>query len=173
MKTMHVSIIVLVVIAVCGHAFAKGPKAETKLDEALASAKADGKLLFIQFGRESCGNCQALKSYIATSAVKLQKDRFIYVDLDCDNPDASQSFYKHFKVEGRMLPFVVIADSEGKQLVSRTGYGTPVEFKKLIKEANKKVPEKLGDTSGPKTTTGKPSGISTGVTAKKTTPQDD
>jgi hypothetical protein len=42
-------------------------------------------------------------------------------------------------VDGRTLPFVVIADSEGKQLVGRSGYGEPADFQQLIKEASRQI----------------------------------
>lgn len=148
MKRASLVVVILSLAAIGGTALAKGPKAETKLEEAMVSAKADGKLLFIQMGRETCGNCQALKSYISSGAVRLPKERFVYVDLNCDNREASQAFFSRYKVDGNTLPFVVVADSEGKQLAGRSGYGSPEEFKKLVKEAAKLVPAKGHEATG-------------------------
>jgi len=158
MKQLQLSVIVLIMILMGDHAHAKGPQALTDLTAALESAKTEGKMLIIQYGREACGNCQALKTAIAKGEVKLPKDRFIYVDLNCDDPKTQQSFSKNFKVEGKMLPFVVIADSEGKQLVSRAGYGAPEDFKKMIKEASKqKAPIRTPGKSQNRTTKPLPS----------------
>jgi thioredoxin-related protein len=119
---------------------AKGPEAVTDLDKALEQAKTEKKLLFIQYGREKCGNCQTLKGYVAQNAVRLPKDKFIYVDLNCDDPATRAAFGKHFKVEGSTLPFVVIADADGKQLAGRTGFGSPAEYKKFLSQAQSKKP---------------------------------
>ena len=133
MKTLGWSLLALLMWGAT--AFAKGPAAVTDLAQALDQAKAEKKMLFIQYGRETCSNCQALRSYIAKNEVRLSKDKFIYVDLNCDDKTTSAAFRKSFKVEGSTLPFVVIADAEGKQLAGRSGYGTSADFKKLIQSA--------------------------------------
>ncbi|MBI5820388.1 MAG: thioredoxin family protein [Verrucomicrobia bacterium] len=136
----------ITMMAVLGIAvtLAKGPEAETNLNAALAKAKKEGKMLFVQFGRESCGNCQALKGMINAGDVKLSERNFVYADVNCDDRATSQLFRSKFKVQGRTLPFVVIADSDGKQLAARSGYGSADEFKRLIKDAQKmlKTPQK-------------------------------
>ena len=134
MKTLGWALLALLVLGAT--AFAKGPEAITDLAPALDQAKAEKKMLFIQYGRETCGNCQALRGYIAKNEVRLSKDKFIYVDLNCDDKTTSAAFRKNFKVEGSTLPFVVVADAEGKQLAGRSGYGTPADFKKLIQSAS-------------------------------------
>ena len=111
----------------------------TNLDAALTKAKKDKTLLFVLYGRATCGNCQALRSYLKTGHVRLASDKFVYVDLNCDDPAAQQEFGKHFKVTGNMLPFVVIADADGKQIDSRTGFGDETAFEKFIKAAAKKA----------------------------------
>ena len=65
-------------------------------------------------------------------------ERFVYVDLNCDDQAAMTEFGRHFKVDGQALPFVVIANFEGKQVVARCGYGTPTDYQRLILEAEAK-----------------------------------
>jgi thioredoxin-like negative regulator of GroEL len=138
MKTLRMLLLAGALLWSAPQGFAKGPEAVTDLDQALEQAKTGKKMLFIQYGREKCGNCQALKGYIAKNAVRLDKDKFIYVDLNCDDQAASAAFGKRFKVSGNTLPFVVIADAEGKQLAGRTGFGQPAEYKKFISQATSK-----------------------------------
>ena len=140
MKALRMVLIAVALLWSVPQGFAKGPAAVTDLDKALEQAKTEKKLLFIQFGREKCGNCQALRGYVAKGEVKLPKDKFIYVDLNCDDAATSGAFRKLFKVEGGMLPFVVVADSEGKQLAGRTGFGSPAEYKKFLTSAQTKKP---------------------------------
>ena len=140
MKALRMVLIAVALLWSAPQGFAKGPAAVTDLDKALEQAKTEKKLLFIQYGREKCGNCQALRSYVAKNEVKLSKDKFVYVDLNCDDAATSGAFRKLFKIEGGTLPFVVVADSEGKQLAGRSGSGTPAEYKKFLSQAASKKP---------------------------------
>lgn len=103
----------------------------------LEEAKQQQKLLFVDFGREACGNCRVLHELIEGRDLRLSSSKFIVANLNCDDPATKKLFYSKFKVEGKTLPFVVIADPDGNQLVSRSGYGTAKEYNDLIKEARK------------------------------------
>jgi thioredoxin-related protein len=140
MKALPMVLIAAALLWSVPQGFAKGPAAVTDLDKALEQAKTEKKLLFIQYGREACGNCKALRSYVAKNEVRLPKEKFVYVDLNCDDAATSGAFRKHFKVEGGMLPFVVVADAEGKQLAGRSGFGSPAEYKKFLTQAQAKKP---------------------------------
>lgn len=109
----------------------------TDIDTGLAQARTENKLVFIQYGREACGNCQALKGYIKNRSLRLSESKYVYVDANCDDAATSKAFRSKFKVEGSTLPFVVVAASDGTQLASKTGYGSPDEYEDLLKEAQK------------------------------------
>lgn len=117
-------------------AFADAPVAVTTLTAAMRKAKVEGKLLFVQSGRENCGNCQALKGLIAQGKVRLPESQFVYADVDWDDEKEGELFEATFKVRGNMLPFVVIAAADGTQLAARSGYGTQKDFEKLLAEAH-------------------------------------
>ena len=117
-------------------AFAAAPKI-TDVNEALSKGQADNKMVFIQYGREACGNCQALKAMIKGGKVHLSPSKFVYADVNCDDAATSKAFGSKFKVSGNTLPFVVIASPDGKQLAARSGYGSAQDFEKLIKDAEK------------------------------------
>jgi thioredoxin-related protein len=130
----------LCLVLVTTLAFA-GKAAVTDIKAALDQAKAENKMLFLQYGREACGNCQALKAMIKSKKVQLSDSKFVYADVNCDDSATKKVFASHFKVSGNTLPFVVIASPDGKQLASHGGYGTEAEFNKLIKEASKAAKE--------------------------------
>ncbi len=117
-------------------AFAAAPKI-TDVNEALGKAQSENKMLFLQYGREACGNCQALKGMIKTGKVRVSPSKFVYADVNCDDAATSKAFSEKFKVSGNTLPFVVIAAPDGRQLAARAGYGSPQDFEKLIKDAEK------------------------------------
>jgi thioredoxin-related protein len=117
-------------------AFAAAPKV-TDVNEALSTAQTENKMVFMQYGREACGNCQALKAMIKGGKVRLSPSKFVYADVNCDDPETSKAFSSKFKVSGSTLPFVVIAAPDGRQLAARSGYCSPQDFEKLIKDAEK------------------------------------
>jgi len=123
---------------------AKQAEPVTNLVAALDAAKAGNKLLFVQYGREACGNCQALKGLIRRGQLKLRDTEFVYADVCCDDPATRKAFNDQFKIEGTALPFVIIAAPDGKQLASRSGYGEANEFDRLIDTAEKKFKEEGG-----------------------------
>ena len=109
----------------------------TDVNDALSKGQTEKKMVFIQYGREACGNCQALKAMIKGGKVHLSPSKFVYADVNCDDPATSQAFGAKFKVSGNTLPFVVIAAPDGKQLAARSGGGSAQDFEKLIKDAEK------------------------------------
>ena len=133
------------VLMFVGISYALRPIPVTDLDKALKDAKAGNKMLFIQYGREACGNCQHLKKLISSGKVTLNSEEFIYADLDCDNPKIGKKFYGMFNVSGSTLPFVVIADSSGKQLASMSGYADENAYMGLIKQAREASSKVRGD----------------------------
>ena len=120
-------------------AVAAGPEKITDINAALEKAKAENKLLFLQMGRDSCENCQALRTMVSKKEVQLPVAKFVYADVNCDDSATMRVFARKFKVIGNTLPFVVVAAPDGTQLGARSGYGTAAEFTKLIHDASKKV----------------------------------
>ncbi|MBU1693559.1 MAG: hypothetical protein KKC51_06310 [Verrucomicrobia bacterium] len=140
-------------LGLAGTCGAKQAEPVTDLAQALERAKTENKLLFIQYGREACGNCKALKNLIRGGQLKLRDTQFVYADISCDDKATRQIFNEKFKVEGNTLPFVIVADPCGKQLVSRTGYGEANEFDRLIGTAEKKM-RQAGAATGATAATG-------------------
>jgi thioredoxin-related protein len=118
---------------------AAGPAKITDINEALAKAKAENKMLFLQYGREACSNCQALRAIVASHKLQLSPSKFVYADVNCDDSETSKVFRQKFKVSGSTLPFVVVVAPDGTQLAGRTGYGDVPEFTKLIHDAQKSL----------------------------------
>lgn len=107
----------------------------TDLSIALSKARSESKNIFVLVGRENCKNCRTLRSYIDEGEVKVNEEQFVYVDLNCDDPKSLKEFESAFKAKGRELPVVVVADPYGRQFATRSGYGRPEEFTKLIDDA--------------------------------------
>lgn len=121
-------------------AVAAGPEKITDMKAALAKAKTENKLLFLQIGRADCENCEALRTLVAKKKVELPVAKFVYADVNWDDGATKRVFQYKFKVIGSTLPFVVVAAPDGTQLAARSGAGSTAEFEKLIHEAAKKAP---------------------------------
>lgn len=133
MKSLLASLLVLCAAT----AFAGPPAGITSLKAAIKAARTQGKFLFVQLGRENCGNCQQLKSMITQNELPLSDTRYVYADVDFDDLSTFDLFNRHFKADGEYLPFVVIAAPDGTQLAAHTGSGTLKDYKHLINDAEK------------------------------------
>ncbi|MHB1080016.1 MAG: hypothetical protein ACYC67_11460 [Prosthecobacter sp.] len=129
---------------------ADGPAKITNLKTAMKTAKSEGKLLFVQMGRETCGNCQALKGMIENNEVRLSSSQYVYADVDCDDASTDELFEKCFQVEGSTLPFVVVASPDGTQLAARTGGGSVKDYTNLLRDAQKAAKKLMDTKSGKK-----------------------
>lgn len=117
--------------------FAQASKPVTSISAALAKAKSENKLLFLQLGREDCPHCQALRAMIKSQKVSLPEEKFVYADVNCDDRPTMKAFVSRFQVRGNELPFVVIAAPDGTQLVARSGEGSEKDYNKLVRRAEK------------------------------------
>ncbi len=144
MKSISIFTTTVILALTASLTFAASP-AVKDINAALVKAKTEKKMIFLQYGREACGNCQALKGMIKAGKVRVSSTKFVYADVNCDDPATSALFASKFKVSGSTLPFVVIAAADGTQLAGHSGYGSDVEFNKLIQQA-----EKAAKTAGAK-----------------------
>jgi thiol:disulfide interchange protein DsbD len=92
------------------------PTTLTSFDEQLATARASGKPVMIDFGAEWCAACKELEriTYVAPQVVR-EAGRFVNIKVDATNEDDSiTSLYERFGVQG--LPTVAFVSSSGEIL---------------------------------------------------------
>jgi hypothetical protein len=86
------------------------------LQEAQVAARAQGKVLFIEYGRKECSNCRALVSRVLPTAGLRERFAANTVGLaaDCDEPDPKLEAL--FKIglgpDAKALPFVAFASPD-------------------------------------------------------------
>ena len=106
-------------------------------EEALAAAKRDGKKIFIEMGRELCGNCRNLvQSIVPKPAVaELLKQNFVALASDADDPQQPvlDLAMEHLS-DAMMLPFVMFTDAEGRFLAGGHGAVDPTAFERVLRE---------------------------------------
>jgi len=102
----------------------KGLNWHTKLADALADAKKNGKHVLIEYGRKACSNCRTLVSNLLPSPqVRPEIDEhFVLLATDCDQPEADvRSLGAKHMSHARSLPFVMYLDAEGKFIFGTEG----------------------------------------------------
>ena len=129
------------------------PKGFTdNLDEALATAKAEGKYVYACFsGSDWCGWCKRLEGEVLSKpefVPAVEKDYvLVYIDMPNDKNLLSEraktenpKLVKQYKVRG--FPTALILDGEGKT-VSQTGYraGGPEKYAKHLRALRRHAPE--------------------------------
>ena len=88
------------------------------LAAALASAKKDGKRVFVDFETTWCGPCKQMDQWVYTAAdVAAALQDAVCVKLD---GDAERELVKRFAVEG--YPTMLLLDADGKELRRAVGY---------------------------------------------------
>lgn len=107
----------------------------TRFEEAKAAAAREGKLVFIEMGREQCSNCRSLVSAVLPqpSIAKTLKKDFVALSADIDElEDPLRDLLLENMPDAMMLPFVVITDAEGSWLSGSHGALQPADLEKTL-----------------------------------------
>jgi len=115
----------------------RGAEPCSSFDEALRQAKEGGKLVFVEFGRANCKNCEELKGMIRSGQVALPPSKFVLAFLDCDVKENSKLIDERFKIGAHKLPFAVVTDAEGSLLGVKTGFSTAKGYMEFVSEAER------------------------------------
>jgi thioredoxin-related protein len=112
----------------------------TRFAGALAQAQAEKKLLFIEMGREACGQCRSLvQSVVPRSDIApLLKDSFVALASDADDTEEEVLELANNLEDAMMLPFVIFADANGKFLTGSSGSVHPMNFKATLENLTRK-----------------------------------
>ncbi len=116
----------------------------TSWSEAISAARAEKKLLFIEFGREQCGNCRALIQGVVPHAevAPILQQQFVALASDCDDPEDPVSALAAQLPDAMMLPFAIFADAQGRFLAGSEGAQSASGFKALLARVIAKSTEK-------------------------------
>ncbi len=139
MKKLLILLAAALILPAMAADFPKGsPQFGTNYEEALATAKKEGKPVVLVFSAAWCPPCQAMKKTVYPSAeVKPLQDKFVWAYLDVDE-EANAKAAEQYKVQG--IPHVQFLDKEGKALISQVGGVSAAEFAGILT----KVAEKSG-----------------------------
>ena len=106
----------------------------TRWDEALADARREGKLLFVEFGRAACSQCRTLVQGVIPhpQIAPLLQRGFVALASDCDDAEEQVERLAMQLEDAEMLPFVLFADAEGRFLEGTSGAVDPRSFQRRL-----------------------------------------
>ena len=118
---------------------------ETEFEAAIARAREERKLVFIEMGREQCSQCRALVQNVLTrpEIQGLVRDRYVVLASDCDEPEDEVFDLAHKLEDAMMLPFVLIVDAQGQFIEGSSGAQDPATLKRTLERL---APERGADS---------------------------
>ena len=107
----------------------------TSLDEGLAQAKKEKKLVFVDFYADWCGPCKMLTNSTFTDEKVIKKlQAFVTVKIDTDE---NQALAIQYKVEG--IPLLAVMGEDGKVIMQNTGFIEAAEMLEFLDKATAKA----------------------------------
>lgn len=109
----------------------------TSWKSALAAAQAGNKRLFVEFGREACGQCRSLVQSVVPrpDVAPLLQQHFVALASDCDDAEDEVLALADQLPDAQMLPFVLIADAQGRFQGGSSGALGPAALKQMLENA--------------------------------------
>jgi thioredoxin-related protein len=107
----------------------------TRWRDAQAQAQAENKLIFIEFGRELCGQCRALVQSVVPrpDVAPLLQQHFVALAADADDSEDAVLDFAAKLEDATMLPFVLFTDARGQFLEGSSGAVDPRRFAETLK----------------------------------------
>lgn len=107
----------------------------TRYADALAQARREKKHVFVELGREACGQCRTLVQSIVPrpDVAPLLQQHFVAVASDADDTERAVEEVAMELEDATMLPFVLFVDADGKFLDGFSGAVNPALFAATLK----------------------------------------
>lgn len=109
----------------------------TRWSAAQSEARAEGRLILIELGREQCSQCRTLVQTIVPrpDVAALLAENFVALAADADDAEGEVEELCMKLEDAYMLPFVVVADADGQFLAGTSGATTPAGFLAFLRGA--------------------------------------
>lgn len=108
---------------------------ETRFAAASERARRENKTLFIEMGREACGQCRSLVQNVVPrpDVGPLLHERFVALAADADETEEEVLGYAQELEDAYMLPFVIFVDPQGRFIEGTSGTVNPITFAARLK----------------------------------------
>lgn len=104
--------------------------------DAQAAARAEKKLVFVELGREACGQCRTLVQAVLPrpDVAPLLQQHFVALAADADECEEEVQALAEHLADAEMLPFVLCSDAEGRFLAGYSGVVTPAKLLEMLQK---------------------------------------
>jgi thioredoxin-related protein len=104
---------------------------------ALHAAQAEEKLVLVELGRELCGQCRTLVQSVIPhpEVAPLLQEGFVALAADADDTEDEVIALAEKLEDAEMLPFVLVADAQGRFLAGHSGSILPRQLAELLRQA--------------------------------------
>ena len=111
----------------------------TSWESALAEARATGKRVFVEYGREQCSQCRALVQSVLPQpgVAELLARHFVALAADCDSAEPPVDELAMKLEHATQLPFVLFASPEGDFV---EGFSGAVDTERMRRVLERLVP---------------------------------
>lgn len=108
----------------------------TRWQDALAAAKAEKKLVFIELGRFECSQCRTLVQSVVPrpDIAPVLQAHYVALAADADDSEDEVIELAGNLEDAYMLPFVMFCDGDGRFLGGSSGQVNPISFVNTIKK---------------------------------------
>ena len=117
-----------------------------RLADAQRAARAEGKVIFVEYGRRLCGSCKVLCSRVLPDPRVRSRLAAVAVGLasECDRPEAPiQALFDRHLRNAHMLPFAAFLTPDGQWITGFAGSGTADSFLAHLALAERSRPRPL------------------------------
>lgn len=107
----------------------------TRLGDALAQAKREGKHVLVELGREACSQCRSFVQSVVPrpDVAPILQQHFVALASDADDTEPEVEEIAMNLEDATMLPFVLFVDADGRFLDGFSGAVNPVLFSSTCK----------------------------------------
>lgn len=130
-----VALVFAAIIAAVFYLDSGNAKPLTDPEVAMAQSEESDKILFISVGSKDCVICKRMKQAIKDGSAELDRDKFVWADLDYYQPKEIAWFRSKYNVKVEAFPTLLTVGRGGKVLTYKVGVSSAEDLNMFLRKA--------------------------------------